>query len=121
MTEASSGTDTEEEDMRLVQKLSTGAMKIQPAGLCSSSSGGTEQQQQQGCHKVGGENNENNVICLQCQENSNEVVRVGGGGCPGGGSPRTRTIATRLSSGSAGRLSYAAYGTRKGKENTYLQ
>ncbi|XP_071762788.1 anoctamin-4-like [Centroberyx gerrardi] len=69
-------------DMRLVGQISTG-MKIQP---------GTEPR---GCGKVG-ETPENQVICLQCQD---EVVRV----CPG--SPRSprRAIATRLSSGSADR------------------
>uniref|UniRef100_UPI003AACB08B angiopoietin-related protein 5-like n=1 Tax=Centroberyx gerrardi TaxID=166262 RepID=UPI003AACB08B len=68
-------------DMLLVGQISTG-MKIQP---------GTEPR---GCGKVG-ETPENQVICLQCQD---EVVRV----CPG--SPRSprRAIATRLSSGSAG-------------------
>ncbi|KAG7232163.1 hypothetical protein INR49_009482, partial [Caranx melampygus] len=66
-------------DMRLVRQINTG-MKIQAGG------------EQRGCSKVG-ENQENQVICLQCQD---EVVRV----CPG--SPR-RAIATRLSSGSADR------------------
>ncbi|KAK1906230.1 Transmembrane channel-like protein 8 [Dissostichus eleginoides] len=69
-------------DMRLVRQISAG-MKIQAAG------------EHMGCSKVG-ENTENQVICVQCQE---EVVRV----CPGSpGSPR-RAIATRLSSGSADR------------------
>lgn len=69
-------------DMRLVRQISAG-MKIQAGG------------EHKGCGKVG-ENQENQVICLQCQE---EVVRV----CPG--SPRSprRAIATRLSSGSAGK------------------
>ncbi|KAI3366954.1 hypothetical protein L3Q82_009591 [Scortum barcoo] len=67
-------------DMRLVRKISKG-MKIQAGG------------EHMGCSKVG-ENQENQVICLQRQD---EVVRV----CPG--SPRSprRAIATRLSSGSA--------------------
>ncbi|GAA6227774.1 anoctamin-4-like isoform X3 [Lates japonicus] len=69
-------------DMRLVRQINTG-MKIQAGG------------DHIGCSKVG-ENQENQVICLQCQD---EVVRV----CPG--SPRSprRAIATRLSSGSADR------------------
>ncbi|XP_044042132.1 anoctamin-4-like isoform X1 [Siniperca chuatsi] len=66
-------------DKRLVRQINTG-MKIQAGG------------EHMGCSKVG-ENQENQVICLQCQD---EVVRV----CPG--SPR-RAIATRLSSGSADR------------------
>ncbi len=68
-------------DMRLVRKINKG-MKIHAGG------------EHMGCSKVG-ENQENQVICLQCQD---EVVRV----CPG--SPRSprRAIATRLSSGSAG-------------------
>lgn len=67
-------------DMRLVRQISKG-MKIQAGG------------EHRGCSK---ESQENQVICLQCQE---EVVRV----CPG--SPRSprRAIATRLSSGSAGK------------------
>ncbi|TKS91086.1 Anoctamin-4 Transmembrane protein 16D [Collichthys lucidus] len=67
-------------DMRLVRQISKG-MKIQAGG------------EHRGCSK---ESQENQVICLQCQE---EVVRV----CPG--SPRSprRAIATRLSSGSADR------------------
>ncbi|KAF3704914.1 Anoctamin-4 [Channa argus] len=69
-------------DMRLVPQINTG-MKIQAGG------------EHIGSSKVG-ENQENQVICLQCQD---EVVRV----CPG--SPRSprRAIATRLSSGSADR------------------
>lgn len=69
--------------MRLVRQISKQGMKIQAGG------------EHMGCSKVG-ENPENQVICLQCQD---EVVRV----CPG--SPRSprRAIATRLSSGSAGK------------------
>ncbi|XP_036977167.1 anoctamin-4-like [Acanthopagrus latus] len=69
-------------DMRLVRQINKG-MKIQAGG------------ENMGCSKVG-ENPENQVICLQCQD---EVVRV----CPG--SPRSprRAVATRLSSGSADR------------------
>ncbi|XP_051804577.1 anoctamin-4-like isoform X1 [Acanthochromis polyacanthus] len=69
-------------DMRLVHQINTG-MRIQAGG------------EHLGCSKVG-ENQDSQVICLQCQE---EVVRV----CPG--SPRSprRAIATRLSSGSADR------------------
>ncbi|XP_026183123.1 anoctamin-4 isoform X2 [Mastacembelus armatus] len=69
-------------DMRLVRQINTG-MKIQPGG------------EHIGSCKVG-ENQENQVICLQCQD---EIVRV----CPG--SPRSprRAVATRLSSGSADR------------------
>ncbi|KAM3859282.1 anoctamin-4-like isoform 3-T3 [Diretmus argenteus] len=71
-------------DMRLVHQINTG-MKIQPGT-------GTEPR---GCSKVGGEPQEDRVICLQCQD---EVVRV----CPG--SPRSqRQAITRLSSGSADR------------------
>ncbi|XP_028275099.1 anoctamin-4-like [Parambassis ranga] len=68
--------------MRLVHKINTG-MKIQAGG------------EHMGCSKVA-ENQDNQVICLQCQD---EGVRV----CPG--SPRSprRSIATRLSSGSADR------------------
>lgn len=65
--------------MRLVRQINTG-MKIQAGS------------EHMGCSKVG-ENQENQVICLQCQD---EVVRVSPG------SPR-RSIATRLSSGSAGK------------------
>ncbi|KAA8579932.1 hypothetical protein FQN60_005467, partial [Etheostoma spectabile] len=67
-------------DMRLVRQISAG-MKIQAGG------------EHTGCSKVAG-NPENQVICLQCQE---ELVRV----CPG--SPRSprRAIAPRFSSGSA--------------------
>ncbi|XP_023144192.2 anoctamin-4 isoform X1 [Amphiprion ocellaris] len=69
-------------DMRLVHQINTG-MRIQAGS------------EHLGCSKVG-ENQDSQVICLQCQE---EVVRV----CPG--SPRSprRAIATRLSSGSADR------------------
>ncbi|KAM4569136.1 anoctamin-4-like isoform 2-T2 [Odontesthes bonariensis] len=69
-------------DMRLVQQINTG-MKIQAGS------------EHVGCSKVG-ENHDNQVICLQCQD---EVVRV----CPG--SPRSprRAVSTRLSSGSADR------------------
>lgn len=68
-------------DMRLVRKINTG-MKIHAGG------------EHMGCSKVE-DNQDNQVICLQCQD---EVMRV----CPG--SPRSprRAIATRLSSGSAG-------------------
>ena len=71
-------------DMRLVRQISAG-MKIQAGGG-----------EHMGCSSKVGESPENQVICLQCQE---EVVRV----CPG--SPRSprRAIATRLSSGSAGK------------------
>ncbi|CAB1426564.1 unnamed protein product [Pleuronectes platessa] len=70
-------------DMRLVRQISAG-MRIQAGAEhigCSSS-------------KVG-ESQESQVICVQCQD---ELVRV----CPG--SPRSprSTVATRLSSGSAG-------------------
>ncbi|XP_047431838.1 anoctamin-4-like isoform X1 [Mugil cephalus] len=69
-------------DMRLVRQINTG-MKIQAGG------------EHVGSSKVA-ESPDNQVICLQCQD---EVVRV----CPG--SPRSprRAIATRLSSGSADR------------------
>uniref|UniRef100_A0A668VTA6 Anoctamin n=2 Tax=Oreochromis aureus TaxID=47969 RepID=A0A668VTA6_OREAU len=69
-------------DMRLVRKINTG-MKIHAGG------------EHMGCSKVE-DNQDNQVICLQCQD---EVMRV----CPG--SPRSprRAIATRLSSGSADR------------------
>lgn len=68
-------------DIRLVRQISAG-MKIQAGG------------EHTGCSKVA-DNPENQVICLQCQE---ELVRV----CPG--SPRSprRAIAPRFSSGSAG-------------------
>jgi len=69
-------------DMRLVRQISAG-MKIQAAG------------ENVGCSKVGG-NQENQVICVQCQE---EVVRV----CPGSPHSPHRAIATRLSSVSAGK------------------
>ncbi|XP_075932197.1 anoctamin-4-like [Anarhichas minor] len=69
-------------DMRLVRQISAG-MKIQATG------------EHVGCSKVG-ENQENQVICVQCQE---EVVRV----CPGSPHSPHRAIATRLSSGSADR------------------
>ncbi|KAG7497295.1 anoctamin-4 isoform X1 [Solea senegalensis] len=71
-------------DMRLVRQMSSG-MKIQAAGG-----------EPIGCSKVGENHQENQVICLQCQD---ELVRV----CPG--SPRSprSAIATRLSSGSADR------------------
>ncbi|XP_034719151.1 anoctamin-4-like isoform X1 [Etheostoma cragini] len=67
-------------DMRLVRQISAG-MKIQAGG------------EHTGCSKVA-DNPENQVICLQCQE---ELVQV----CPG--SPRSprRAIAPRFSSGSA--------------------
>nr|XP_040029517.1 anoctamin-4 isoform X1 [Gasterosteus aculeatus aculeatus]XP_040029518.1 anoctamin-4 isoform X1 [Gasterosteus aculeatus aculeatus]XP_040029520.1 anoctamin-4 isoform X1 [Gasterosteus aculeatus aculeatus]XP_040029521.1 anoctamin-4 isoform X1 [Gasterosteus aculeatus aculeatus] len=69
-------------DMRLVRRMSAG-MTVQVPG------------EHVGCSKIG-ENPENQIICLQCQE---EVMRI----CPG--SPRSphRAIATRLSSGSADR------------------
>ncbi|KAF7664480.1 hypothetical protein LDENG_00176140 [Lucifuga dentata] len=69
-------------DMRLVHQINAG-MKIQAGG------------EHRGCSKVE-DNQDNQVICLQCQD---EVMRV----CPG--SPRSprRAIGTRLSSGSADR------------------
>lgn len=70
-------------DMRLVRQISKQGMKIQAGG------------EHVGCSKVG-ESLEDQVICVQCQD---EVVRV----CPG--SPRSprRAMAKRLSSGSAGK------------------
>ncbi|XP_037616622.1 anoctamin-4-like [Sebastes umbrosus] len=72
-------------DMRLVRQISAAGMKIQAGG------------EHMGCSKVGenqNQENQNQVICVQCQQE--EVVRV----CAG--SPRS-AVATRLSSGSADR------------------
>ena len=87
--------------MRLVRQINKG-MKIQAGG------------ENMGCSKVG-ENPENQVICLQCQD---EVVRV----CPG--SPRSprRAVATRLSSGSAGKRSLCSHIGRQEKRcGEYIQ
>lgn len=88
-------------DMRLVRQINKG-MKIQAGG------------ENMGCSKVG-ENPENQVICLQCQD---EVVRV----CPG--SPRSprRAVATRLSSGSAGKRSLCSnIGRQEKRCGEYIQ